>query len=179
MSTAISTALITGRPDRWARDLAAVGACTSAVAPALVMGLSVYTLIAAVVGAVTGAALGASMPALLDRVRGRVPIPALLLAGPALGAVWGGAVGGAASLALLDVTINNGFHMTPNGLFLLSVLTAAIGGALQFGLFWFPYTFQTVRGGRTWPVVLGACLMTPVVGAATIIATLLTMRRLF
>ena len=85
----------------------------------------------------------------------------LMMLGPLAGLLWGGmvgAVGFAASGLAIPLVLCAG--------------CAALAGALQFGLFWFPYTFQTVRGARCWPVVLGACLLTPVIGMVTLRAAL-------
>lgn len=41
----------------------------------------------------------------------------------------------------------------------------------QFGLSWFPYTVQTVRGGQRWPVLLTATLLTPFTGTTAIYST--------
>ena len=153
---------VTGQPQRWARDFALIGATTSAVAPTMAAAFGVswlYALAAAIAGAGTGALLGAMMPALLDRVRGRVPLPLLAAVGPLLGALWGASVGVLASVVHPDMLA-------------FSVLAASVGGAVQFGLFWFPYTFQTVRGARVWPVVLAACLCAPLAGVISIVSTI-------
>lgn len=155
---------VTGEARDWARDMAIVGGVTASLAPlpALALGATVAFIGGtAVTGAVTGAALGAAMPGVLERLRGRLPLSVLMVLGPLPGALWGGTVG-AVGFALSGVG-------TPLA---LCVLCAAIAGALQFGLFWFPYTFQTVRGAARWPVVLGACALTPLIGLLTVVTVL-------
>jgi hypothetical protein len=155
---------VTGQPREWARDMAIVGGVTASLAPlpALTLGATAgFIGGTALAGTLTGAALGAAMPGLLERVRGRLPLSILMVLGPVPGALWGGIVG-----AVGSVLSGVGTPLT------LCVLCAAIAGAIQFGLFWFPYTFQTVRGARRWPVVLAACLATPIIGLLTVLTVL-------
>lgn len=155
---------VTGQAKDWARDMAIVGGVTAGLAPlpAIPLGATAgFIAGTAAAGLLTGAALGAAMPGVLEWVRGRLPIPVLMMLGPIPGAVWGGIVGGVGG-ALSTVGVPVG----------LCVVCAAIAGAMQFGLFWFPYTFQTVRGERRWPVVLAACLATPLIGLLTVFTTL-------
>lgn len=152
--------MLTGQPRTWARDMAIVGGVTSLLAPvpALLLGATVSFLgVSAVAGCLSGAALGAAMPGLLDRLRGRLPLHCLMLLGPIPGALWGGVVG-TVGFAFSGVTVP----------LLLCVLAGSLAGAIQFGLFWLPYTVQTVRGAPQWPVVVGACMATPLIGIATI-----------
>ncbi|MEL6348483.1 MAG: hypothetical protein AAFV53_35580 [Myxococcota bacterium] len=156
---------VTGSPARWARDMAVIGGSASVSMPlmgALLVGLPIgYVAAAGIAGAVTGGGVGALMPGLLERLRGRIPLAALLVGlGPIIGALWGAAVGVLAAPAV-------GAHMLP-----LSVLTAGIGGALQFGLWWFPYTFQTVRKAPVLPVVLMAAVSAPILGVLTVLSVL-------
>lgn len=153
---------VTGSPLRWARDMALVGGGTSAFVPALVSGLapSGYPLAAALVGAVTGALLGLAMPTLLDLVRGKVPLPLLLVGSLLLGAAWGGVAGAMAGVP---------FGAGNAG---LGLVAGSIAGAAQFGWWWFPYTFQTVRGGRTWPLLVAAVFTLPVVSALSVWGTM-------
>lgn len=161
---------VTGTPQQWGRDMAYIGGVTSLVCTGMGMAFGVtpfYVLAATAAGALTGGLLGAAMPALLDQMRGRMPLALLVLAaGPLGGAVWGGTVGalawmlagGAPEMAHYSVGI--------------SIAIAAIAGALQFGLSWFPYTFQTVRSGARWPVLLASTLITPLVGFAAVISAI-------
>ncbi|MDG1479789.1 MAG: hypothetical protein P8R54_09365 [Myxococcota bacterium] len=157
---------VTGEPRVWARDMAIVGGVTAFLAPMPALPLATMWFIGAttVTGAVTGAAFGAAMPGALEVLRRRLPLAALLAFGPIPGALWGGIVGA------LGFGLSGG--VAPLA---VCVLCAAIAGALQFGLFWFPYTFQTVRGAPRWPVVLGACVLTPLIGVLTMSAVLFAM----
>ena len=158
-------ARVTGVPALWARDMAIVGGVTSGIAPmpALALGATAgFIGGTAVAGALTGAALGAMMPVALERLRGRLPLSVLMVLGPLPGALWGALVGTAGFYL-------SGISSTP---LVLCVGCAALAGAIQFGLFWFPYTFQTVRDGRRWPVVLGACLGAPLIGVLTVVLTI-------
>lgn len=153
---------VAGRPLAWARDMAFVGATTSAFAPWAAGNLapSGYWQVSAVVGLVTGALLGLAMPALIDLVRGRVPLLLLVLGSVLLGAAWGGLTGGLAGLAFGGISAQ------------LGVVAGAAAGGFQLGWFWFPYTFQSVRGGRTWPLLLTSLLTLPVATAAAVYTTL-------
>ena len=153
---------ITGRPLEWARDMALVGGITSATLPALLSNVAPtnFAIYAGIAGTLTGALFGALMPAALDRLRNRVPLWALLMAGPVIGCAWGGLAGALASLPFSSDTLR------------LGVLAGAIAGGLQFGWWWFPYTFQTVRGRRTWPVMLTAAVVLPLIAGAVFFATM-------
>ncbi|MEC8425073.1 MAG: hypothetical protein VX000_14915 [Myxococcota bacterium] len=148
---------VTGEPRTWGHRLAWLGGA-SALLVSLPFSLGggaslapgVYALVAGVLGAGSGWALGRATPAVLDRVRGRVPLWALALLAPVVGAVWGGSVGAAAGL------ISEGGTVAALGLIAGSCI-----GALQVGLWWFPLVFQTVRGERVWPVLLGSVLLCP------------------
>lgn len=144
---------ITGEPRAWGHRLAWLGGA-SALLVSLPFSLGLipgsYALVAGVLGAGSGLALGRATPAALDRVRGRVPLWALALLAPGVGAVWGGSVGAAAGL------ISGG-----PGAALLGLIAGSCIGALQVGLWWFPLVFQTVRGERVWPVLLGSVLLCP------------------
>ena len=148
-----------GKKRSWSRDLATIGGISSlaaplAVAPTLVG--TAYPWVAAAVGALTGAALGVIVPSVLLRLR-KVPLPMLVLLGPTLGILWGGAVGLAAGLTLGAEII------------WLSAVVAGVAGAIQFGWFWLPYTARRLRSKRTWPVVVAASLLAPALGWAAIV----------
>ncbi len=163
--THVPTRRVTGDAARWARDFALLGAFSGGGAilgffGSVDAGLAVT---AAVTGMATGAVLGAAMPSVLDVVRKRLPIKVLMFLGLPVGAVWGATTGvSAMALAGNPQTFGGGVPM--DMLFTVMALVAGLAGALMFGAVWFPYTFQTVRGGRTWPVVAGACLLTPALG---------------
>ena len=149
--SALTTAV--GRPREWARDFSLIGGVTGLLAPAL-LGDPSYVAAAAVSGAIAGGALGAAVPKMLTRLR-HLKVPALMLGGMGIGAVWGGIAGAVA-----------GFTM-PN-LFWLSVAVASIAGALQFGWIWLPYVLKKIGRKRTWPLVLAAFAAAPLLGWASI-----------
>ena len=143
---------VAGRPLAWSRDMALVGGLTSGFAPFAAGSLapSGYAPTALVLWLVTGALLGLCMPALLEQVRGRVPLAGLLLLSPVAGFAWGALAGGLAGLPFGSSSAILGFFC------------GGATGAVQLGWFWFPYTFQSVRRGRTWPVVASTLLSLPV-----------------
>ncbi|MCB9684038.1 MAG: hypothetical protein H6735_03220 [Alphaproteobacteria bacterium] len=149
---------LVGPPTRWARDWALIGLASGALAP---IGLGMWSnpagiafvVAAGLVGMIVGAAIGGFAPAVLERVRGRWPIPALLMLGLPIGAVWGALAGLAGGLAVGDPSF-----------LVYSVFGAAIAGAAQLGATWFPYTFLSVLQRRTWPVVLLSVLAAPLLG---------------
>ena len=122
---------------------------------------------AALVGALIGATLGKLMPSILAGPLKKVPLSLLVLAGPALGFVWGGLTGLLAVPTLYDTI----FHDLATAA-LLSIVVAGIAGAIQFGWFWLPYTLSRIKGrGRTW-VVGAACLGGPVLGPLGVFLTI-------
>ena len=130
-----------------------IGGVTGLLAPWL-LGDPTYVAAAAVSGALAGAGLGAAVPKLLTRLR-HLKVPALMLGGTAIGAVWGGVAG-----AIAGFTVPN--------LFWLSVAVASIAGAIQFGWIWLPYVLKKIGRKRTWPLVLAAFAAAPVLGWASI-----------
>ncbi len=138
---------LVGSPAHWARDFGLIGLFSGAMGPTI-LGVGWSVLVASgLAGAAAGALLGAAAPGVLERVRGRVPIPFLLLMGIPVGAVWGAVAGLAAGLALGSL---------PN-MFVLWAMVAGIAGAVQMGAVWFPYTVLSVLRKPTWPVVVLAC----------------------
>lgn len=145
---------VTGRPSSWARDGAIVGAVTGYVGPAAVLfGLSLHPWLVACTAAFAlgGALLGLVMSWVLERLRGRVPLPVLGVTLPvvavATGSLWAATAGW-----LVGAPV---------------ALAATFGGiavAFQVGMFWFPYTVLAVLGGRRWPVVAAACVVSPFLG---------------
>lgn len=127
---------VVGRPARWARDFAVIGAASGALAPAYLIGLptapsdSPYAFAALVVGAALGALLGAAAPAALEASRRRVRLRWLLLLGPVIGVLWGGlTAGGAAAWVLRDEFGRDGYA----GYVVLVALFGGLAGAVQLG----------------------------------------------
>lgn len=152
----------TGSPLAWARDLGLIGGVTSYVLPSMMGPIppAGFAGWAGGLGALGGVLLGLAAPALLDLVRGRVAIRWLVLLAPLVGAAWGGSAGALAGL------------LTDPGSEILGLLAGGIAGAMQLGVWWFPYTFQTVRGARSWPVVVGALVVSPLLIAPVYAGTL-------
>lgn len=161
----LSTPRLTGRPRVWARDMALMGGLSSALVPTLLVVFVPwpYPLIAGALGLGSGAVLGAGMPAFLNWVRRFAPPWGLLLASPFLGLVWGGGTGALAGLAF-------GTNAA-----MLGLVAGGIAGAVQLTLWWFPYTFQTVRGARTWPVTLASVVALPLTAILVLCGALATM----
>ncbi len=91
-----------------------------------------------------------------------------MLLGFPLGFVWGAVTGGSGALMAQAMGLTASMVFGGPELLVLMTGVAGLAGALQFGLLWFPYTFQTVRRGRRWPLVVGAVLVTPVLGWAAV-----------
>jgi hypothetical protein len=161
-SSWLTTARIPGSPARWARDGALFGTITCVVVPGCLVGIVglPYVAAAGALGAVTGGLLGLAAPTLLDALRGQLPLALMLSLAPVFGAAWGGAVALVAGLAV------------DHPMWWLGLVSGGVAGAVQVGLWWFPYTFQSVRRGRTWPVLVGAAFTAPVVAWGTFIATM-------
>jgi hypothetical protein len=156
---------ITGSPTAWARDLALLGGGTSLLLSMVLTGMvssGAFPIWVGLASAAAGGSVGMVTPWVLDAVRGRVPLFVMALLAPVAGAVWGGGAGAVAG------SIVGGENA------LLGLIAGAIAGGFQLGWWWFPYTVQTVRGGRTWLVMLGALAMLPVVAWVTFVGTLLT-----
>lgn len=158
---------VTGDPRAWGRRLAWLGGATAllVVLPFSPVGLlqiapAGFGLVAAALGAGSGLLIGRATPGTLDRVRGRVPLWALALMAPVVGAVWGGAVGGVAGLVV------DGLQEA-----LLGVLAGGSVGAVQVGMSWFPMVFQTVTGRPVWPVVLVSLLFSPVLATIALVCS--------
>jgi len=162
---AITPRPITGSPLAWARDLALLGGGSSFALSMLFTGMvpAGFPLAVGLVTGVTGGLVGLATPAALDAVRGRLSLRVLGLLAPIAGALWGGAAGATAAAV-------SGTAAWPLGL-----IAGAVAGGLQLGWFWLPYTVQTVRGGRTWPILVAATLALPLVALVTFWGTLLGM----
>lgn len=143
-----------GNPLVWARDFAVVGAVSSFLAPWLVVqeafGMT-YLVASAAMGGVFGAVLGLALPRILTKL-GKIPFWALLFTlGPALGLLWGAAVGASSGQVL------------EHDMWVLSTMFAAPAAAAQLAWMWLPYTVLRARGKRTWPLIAFACAL-PVAG---------------
>ncbi len=158
---------LVGSPGIWARDWAIIGAGTGVLAPLGVIALSMepgllpFAAGAGVAGGAAGAVLGATAPRLLERVRGRVPLPVLMLLGLPLGATWGVIAGGLGALWLPGMEL---------ALVVIAAAIAGVAGAIQLGLTWLPYTVAAVTRRPVWPVVLGSVLVAPAMGWAALLA---------
>lgn len=151
---------IPGHPRAWARDLAALGATTS-VSLSLLFWAGVprgFTPLVGFFTVLSGGLIGRCMPRVLDAVRGRVPIGALVLAAPVVGGLWGGLSGGLAGLLT-----------EPRSGPVLGLLAGGLAGAAQFGWFWLPYTVQTVRRKPTWPLLVASVFALPAIAVATLL----------
>lgn len=139
------------RPRAWARDLALIGA-VSALPLALWTALPLATVaLAVVLAALGGAAIGALVPRLLHRRVRRIPLFVLVPAAIGLGGAWGGTVGMITALAV-------------GAPYLRVTEIAASAGALQLGWLWLPYAIGVARRGSSWPTVIAACTLAPLVG---------------
>lgn len=160
------TALVplTGRRRDWARDAGLVGLVTGFSGPAwIVYGLTPHPhLIACALSAgVLGAALGFVGPDVFGWLRQRVSLKVLAVALPAAAFFLGW---GAASLAAGAVGAPAGAAAWFGGV--------ALAG--QVTLFWLPYLVAVVTRLPRWPVVVAACLLSPLMGyAAWILAMVL------
>lgn len=138
------------RPRAWTRDLALIGAASALpLAPA---GLPwSFTLLSALVAAAGGALIGLTAPLLLHRRVRRVPLVLLMPAAFGLGGLWG-SVTGVVVAALTSAS------------WTATVPLFATAGALQLGWSWIPYCIGLARFRTTWPIVLAACALAPLVG---------------
>lgn len=159
---------LTGSPLRWGRDLAIVGGMTGFAAPASVCGLSFdpFTLTALTTGLVCGMLLGIEMPAFLESARRRVSLAGIAVRCVAVGAAVGAFIGFVAAQAAGEI-------------FLAPFVLAGIAGGLQLGWLWLPYTVLTVLERPTWPVILGACAVAPLLGPIAVLCSRLIVGVLF
>ena len=102
--------------------------------------------------AASGAVLGALTPGFLEWSRTRLRLRTVAALAPLAGAMWGLGV----------FAIGCAFLGWPGGDSLEAATFFAAVHSLLFGLVWFPYTFQTVMGGRRWPwIAVSPALILP------------------
>jgi hypothetical protein len=165
-----------GSSRRWARDASLVGAWTGwsgAVLMWLSLGasgpvealtalfsvpLSAWALFATpvflgagVAGGIVGALLGMAAPTILDRLRGRVPLPVLAAGLPVLAAAMATGVAVVAAALL-------GIPAAP------AIACGVATTAVQVAAFWLPYTVASVVGTVRWPVLGVASAVGPFTG---------------
>lgn len=133
------------RPWPWIRDFALVGGVSGFSAPFAMLRFLDYSLVTGLGGLLGGAALGSLSAWLINRQARRWRRFVLLPLGLCFGALWGATAGGATALV---PQLRN--------LLELSVIVAAIAGAVQLGWFWLAYSVRRVNHRSTWPVVLVA-----------------------
>lgn len=171
---------VIGTPDQWSRDFAIIGGLIGALAPAVLwtwpaLGVAMSVL-GGLFGAVSGPTFGRMIRQQADSLRGRLPIPAMLLYLPLLGSAWGGATAGVAgALTAGGMSLVVGEPSMAMAAVLYGGLTSAVVGAMVgaavVGLLWFPYAFLSVMRQRRWPVFAATALIAPV--AAPVLAMLL------
>lgn len=157
---------------KWARDFALVGAVSSFLAPALIVGswLGVGTLVLlALVGGATGAGLGVVLARLLRTPIGALSWPLMVLGMGALGALWGVVVGLAGGLML---TVPDGIEVLDQGhvnpVVAAFIACAALAAGLQLAWFGAAYHRAVRASAPTWIAVVLACGM-PLVGWAALL----------
>lgn len=132
----------------WVRDFAIVGGVTGFLAPFSFWRLLEYSLFAGVGGGVGGAALGLFSAWLMGRHARRWRRIVLFPLGLLFGALWGATAGAA-----------TGLSSDLRSLMSLSMIVAALAGALQLGWFWLVYSVRRMNQRSTWPVVLVASVL--------------------
>lgn len=151
-------ARVTGKPVVWARDLSLVGTATAAGAVLGLGLLGTLGLATVGIGAVVGFVLGLLMPEFLEESRSRLSLVAIGMRCVTVGFAAGGFVG-FASAGLFGPVAGDWWFLAP-------VLIGGLAGALQLGWWWLPYTVLTVTRRPTWPAVIVAGLVAPLVGPA-------------
>ena len=105
------------------------------------------------VAAVFGGLVGVVQPALVDRLRGRLPLPVLMLGQSAVGGALGVSIFGASTLLALGWP-----HSSFWTLNLVLAACSAVIGAWAALVWWLPFTVATVTGGRTGHITVAAAL---------------------
>lgn len=158
---------LVGTPLHWASHAGALGAALGALSPlALLLPTKIvpslyetagYSLISSLVGGSIGAGLGLLVPGLLDRVRGRVPLPPVVLMASGTGTLAGALSGYSwwwASFAAHQYLLS--LDLSP-----LFVVFGAVIGAVAATLWWLPLTVAIVVE-RRWPVTAAVGIGLPV-----------------
>lgn len=138
-----------------------LGGWWGALLPALALSVG-----PAVVGLVGGATIGLFVPSVLDRLRGRVPLPIVAGAAGIPGAAIGAVAGYAWWMSLLNVFVALEIDLAAT----CTAIGAAVGLVAAL-VWWLPFTVATVLG-RSWPVTVGAGVGLPlalVLGMAALI----------
>ena len=125
--------------------------------------LLIMLLPATALGTILGGLAGAAQPAFADRVRGRVPLPALIVGQSAVGAALGSATAAGGFLAHVYMGLwpaGNGFE--PWWIMLARMaLYGGFVGAWAGLVWWLPFTVTTVTGGRALRVTAAATATVP------------------
>lgn len=142
---------------RWARDGALVGgfgAWSGAALAAFGLTFHPWLVGAVATGVALGGLLGYVAPVFLQLARGRVPLPVLGVVLPFVAAAIGTSLGTLGAFAV-------GAPLS------LCAMYGAVAAGLLASVFWLPYTIATVLELRTWPLVIAACLVSPLAGPLT------------
>jgi hypothetical protein len=132
----------------WVRDFALVGGLTGFCAPYATLRYLEYSLVTGIGGLLGGAALGLFSSWLISRYARRWRRFVLFPLGLFFGALWGATAGGTTALV-----------PSLRSMIVLSLVVAAIAGAVQLGWFWLVYSVRRVNHRSTWPVVLVASVL--------------------
>lgn len=110
---------------------------------------------AAATAAAFGALVGAVQPMGLDRVRGRVALPLVVLGQSVVGAVLGAVVSDAILLGMAELVGWAGLGPWWQALAWTSLFGGFVGASAALA-WWLPFTVATVTGGRTGRVTVAA-----------------------
>ncbi|MEZ4235124.1 MAG: hypothetical protein R3F59_02975 [Myxococcota bacterium] len=165
-----------GSPVRWAGH----GALAGAMVPLSLLGLLTALQLAvppwflvqaflglAAVGAAVGGAVGLVEPVLMDRLRGRAGLPAIVCGQAALGAL-------ASAAGWVGYTTWNAGVFDPVMLWFAAVAGAAGAATMLVG--WLPVTVAVVTRHRAWPITVASSVVGATVASvgAAFLASILT-----